>query len=187
MNPVSNDRVLPFCLPGPVCKKQSPLIINGSSFPEKTFSGTQAALEITGTHGRPNGKVESAPAAIFPLSAACRCASRPPSNPSVLPPEIGTQPAMAGFSCVCFPLTVFSRFAPFFPPFAPLKQFVGTSQSATYFVTLTVTFSVFLTPFLPDLRNSESPSGARRKNYFAGNNSSFGLDRVKQIIKSLGD
>jgi hypothetical protein len=49
-------------------------------------------------HGRPNVKVESAPAANLPLSAACRCASHPPSNPSVLPPEIGTQSAMAGFS-----------------------------------------------------------------------------------------
>ena len=60
--------------------------------------GTQAALGITGTHGRPKVKVESAPAAITSLSAACRCASRPPSNPSVLPPEIGTQSAMTGFS-----------------------------------------------------------------------------------------
>ena len=45
-------------------------------------------------------KSKRAPAANLPLSAACRCASRPPSYPSVLPPEIGTQPAMAGFSRV---------------------------------------------------------------------------------------
>ena len=70
------------------------------AFQKNFFSGTEAALEITGTHGRPNVKVESAPAAIYPLSAACRCASHPPSNPSVLPPEIGTQSAMAGFSRV---------------------------------------------------------------------------------------
>jgi len=67
-------------------------------FRKNFFFGTQAALKITGTHGRPNVKVESAPAAIPSLSAACRCASHPPSNPSVLPPEIGTQSAMAGFS-----------------------------------------------------------------------------------------
>jgi len=68
------------------------------AFQKNFFFGTQAALEITGMHGRPNVKVESAPAAIPSLSAACRCASHPPSNPSVLPPEIGTQSAMAGFS-----------------------------------------------------------------------------------------
>jgi len=69
------------------------------AFQKNFVFGTQAALEITGTHGRPNVKVESAPAAIPSLSAACRCASHPPSNPSaVLPPEIGTQSAMAGFS-----------------------------------------------------------------------------------------
>jgi len=49
-------------------------------------------------HGRPNVKVESAPAAITSLSAACRCASHPPSDPSVLPPETGTQSEMTGFS-----------------------------------------------------------------------------------------
>ena|ERR1700682_2871516 len=67
------------------------------AFQKNFFFGTQAALDITGTHGRPNVKVESAPAAIPSLSAACRCASHPPSNPSVLPPEIRTQSAMAGF------------------------------------------------------------------------------------------
>ena len=62
--------------------------------------GTQAALRRTGTHGRPKVKVGSAPAAITSLSAACRCASHPPSDPSVLPPEIGTQSEMTGFSCI---------------------------------------------------------------------------------------
>ena len=43
-----------------------------------------------------------------------------------------------------------------FPLFLSLKHFPGSSQPATDFVTLTVTFSVFLTPFLTDLRNSAS-------------------------------
>jgi hypothetical protein len=81
------------------CRKRSTEPI-AAAFQKNFFSGTQAALEITGTHGRPNVKVESAPAATTPLSAASRCASHPPSNPTVLPPELGTQPAMAGFSHV---------------------------------------------------------------------------------------
>jgi len=123
MNPVSNDWVLPllgFNYSRPILKQAATSeafgfvlrSVQASSaiqcialhlilvaFQKNFFFGTQAALEITGTHGRPNVKVESAPAAISSLSAACRCASHPPSNPSaVLPPEIGTQSAMAGFS-----------------------------------------------------------------------------------------
>ena len=62
--------------------------VNRSQFPENLLRGTQAALEISGKHGRPNVKVESDPAAVTSLSAACRCASRPPSNPIVTPSEI---------------------------------------------------------------------------------------------------
>ncbi len=122
MNPVSNDWVLPLFglqlftahLEADRSNEALVLVLRhvqvGSAlqcialhlilipFQKNFFFGTQAALEITGTHGRPNVKVESAPAAISSLSAACRCASHPPSNPSVLPPEIGTQSAMAGFS-----------------------------------------------------------------------------------------
>ena len=58
------------------------------SFQKNLFRGTQAALEIIGKHGRPNVKVESDPAAITSLSAACRCASHPPSNPIVTPSEL---------------------------------------------------------------------------------------------------
>jgi hypothetical protein len=71
-----------------------------SHFQKKLLRGTRGALGNTGTHGRPNVKVESAPAATTPLSAACRCASHPPSNPSVHPPELGTQSEMTGFSCI---------------------------------------------------------------------------------------
>src|SRR4029077_8796914 len=82
-------------------------IVNSLLFPQNLFSGTQAALGTTGTHGRPNEKVESAPAAITSLSAVCRGASYPPRNPSVLPPEIGTQSEMAGFSRIWRPLFSF--------------------------------------------------------------------------------
>jgi hypothetical protein len=90
----------------PYCRNGTPVVGDTSRAQElitrsfqKIFSrGTRHALEQTGKHGRPNVKVGSDPAAITSLSAACRCASHPPSNPSVLPPEIRTQPAMAGFS-----------------------------------------------------------------------------------------
>ena len=42
--------------------------------------------------------VDRAPAANIPLSAACRCASYLPSDPSVLPPDTWTQSVMTGFS-----------------------------------------------------------------------------------------
>jgi len=40
--------------------------------------------------------VDRAPAANIPLSAACRCASHLPSDPSVLPPKTQTRSEMAG-------------------------------------------------------------------------------------------
>src|SRR5439155_420174 len=43
-------------------------------------------------------EMKRAPAAITSLSAACRCASRPPSDPSVKSRRIGTRSEMTGFS-----------------------------------------------------------------------------------------
>src|SRR5256885_9313047 len=43
-------------------------------------------------------EVKRAPAAITSLSAASRCASRPPSDPSVQSPLLGTRSEMTGFS-----------------------------------------------------------------------------------------
>ena len=95
--------------------------------------GTQAALRITGTHGRPNVKVESAPSAITSLSAACRCASHPPSNPSVLPPEIGTQSEMAGFSCILRPLITFAQlYCVRLPEKPPIGQVSTNSDSLAH-------------------------------------------------------
>ena len=54
---------------------------------------------------------QRAPAANIPLSAASRCASLPPSNPSVLPPEIGTQSEMTGFSCIWIAKNFLEQFA----------------------------------------------------------------------------
>src|ERR1700730_12149728 len=50
----------------------------------KAFRGTRRAQLLVGTH-RTHRKIDYAPAANLPLSAACRCASRPPSFPTVLP------------------------------------------------------------------------------------------------------
>src|SRR6266511_3147639 len=76
------------------------LTLNHSQIP-KNFFLWHASCSRDNRHARET-KVKSkrAPAATFPLSAASRCASHPPSNPSVLPPEIGTQSVMTGFSCL---------------------------------------------------------------------------------------
>jgi hypothetical protein len=42
------------------------------------------------------------------------------------------------------------------------------SHCATDFVTLTVTFSVFLTPFLPDLRSSGRSTVGKKKIFLPG-------------------
>src|SRR5438270_6033994 len=94
-------------------------------------------------------KVESAPAAIFPLSAACRCASRPPSNPSELPSEPRTQSEMAGFSRI-LDFRISSRANNHVRSGVRRSACADriwqtvTGQSAPKIVTLTVTFSVEL-------------------------------------------
>ena len=59
---------------------------NRSTFPEKRFRGMPSAEEAV-ARTEDLKKIESAPAANPPLSAACRCANRPPSNPSVFTPN----------------------------------------------------------------------------------------------------
>src|SRR5881394_2242275 len=58
------------------------------------FRGTRTAEDKDGKHD----EVKRAPAAITSLSAASRCASRPPSDPSVQSPRNGTRSEMTGFS-----------------------------------------------------------------------------------------
>jgi hypothetical protein len=70
-------------------------ILNRGAFPEKLFCGIRGAQRRSGTT-RNRRKVDRVPAANFPLSAACRCASYLPSVPSVLPPEPRTQSVMTG-------------------------------------------------------------------------------------------
>jgi hypothetical protein len=56
--------------------------------------------------------VESAPAAFFPLSAACRCASRPPSNPTEFIPIFEPSQKWLGspaFGAFVFSITRLSR------------------------------------------------------------------------------
>jgi len=65
-------------------------ILNRGPFPEKLFCGMRGAQRRSGTT-RNRRKVDRVPAANFPLSAACRCASYLPSVPSVLPPETWTR------------------------------------------------------------------------------------------------
>jgi len=66
----------------------SSLKLNTRHIPKK-FSLWHAICSRKNRHARKtNVKVESAPAAITSLSAACRCASRPPSNPSVFLPKL---------------------------------------------------------------------------------------------------
>jgi hypothetical protein len=55
--------------------------------------GTASAEDEDGKH-----EMKRAPAAITSLSAASRCASRPPSDPSVQSPRNGTRSEMTGFS-----------------------------------------------------------------------------------------
>ena len=74
------------------------LMANHLCFPEKLSLWHTRCSRDNRQARETKVKSKRAPAAIYPLSAACRCASHPPSDPSVLPPEIGTQSAMAGFS-----------------------------------------------------------------------------------------
>jgi hypothetical protein len=62
--------------------RHPPLRLIESAFQKNYFCGTRRALSFVGKH-----EMERAPAAITSLSAACRCASRPPSDPSVLLPK----------------------------------------------------------------------------------------------------
>jgi len=55
----------------------SQIRIPKSTIRDLKVRGTASAEEKVGKH-----EMERAPAAITSLSAACRCASRPPSNPS---------------------------------------------------------------------------------------------------------
>ena len=77
-NPVSNDRVLP---------RLEPINSNHTSGPFH-IGHSLAGAHGTGSAEHKNGKHANkrAPAAITSLSAASRCASRPPSDPSVYPP-----------------------------------------------------------------------------------------------------
>jgi len=52
-------------------------------FALRALAGTRSAEDKDGKHAN-----KRAPAAITSLSAASRCASRPPSDPSVYPPEM---------------------------------------------------------------------------------------------------
>jgi len=56
----------------------SPLAASLFAFTFRAFGGTGSAEHKDGKH-----EMERAPAAITSLSVACRCASRPPSDPSV--------------------------------------------------------------------------------------------------------
>src|SRR5262249_30183359 len=59
----------------------------------EAIGGTGCAENKDGKH-----ELKRAPAAITSLSAASRCASRPPSDPSVQSPRNGTRSEMTGFS-----------------------------------------------------------------------------------------
>jgi hypothetical protein len=110
--------------------------------------GTQAALMTTGTHRRPQAKVESAPAAITSLSAACRCASPRRATLQCFPPKL--EPSQKWLGSPAFEVHInltqpdcVHPLRSFTPPVIPPKPW----SAATDFVTLAVTFSVFLTSF----------------------------------------
>ncbi len=66
------------------------LIPNRRPFPEKLFVACEVLKGEVARRGI-DAKGHRVPAANFPLSAACRCASYLPSVPSVLPPETWTR------------------------------------------------------------------------------------------------
>src|SRR5262245_32053813 len=68
--------------------------------PGEGFLGTASAEGEDGKHD-----MKRAPAAITSLSAASRCASRLPSDPSVQSPRNGTRSEMTGFSRIYKPLS----------------------------------------------------------------------------------
>jgi hypothetical protein len=111
-------------------------------------------------HARKTQKADRAPAAITSLSAASRCASHPPRNPLVLPPKLN--PVSNDWVLPLFmPLVTFlvllalapcCSFAEVFRLDSQLRPFRAAVQFGTKFVTLTVTFSVFLTSEATGLR-----------------------------------
>ena len=155
---------------------------------QKNFSLWHRRCSRNSRHARETKvKSQRAPAANFPLSAACRCASHPPSDPSVLPPEIWNPvsngwvlPHLGFNNCnLCFCSSIASGGASL-----DLLSYLETSgHSATNFVTLMVTFSVFLTPFLPDLSYRITGSTVNRKFFLAPSLHSIAHTRHSSIYE----